>query len=824
MSDKVKTRGGDFENQKLSEDDHINWDQPPPYDAILHGSSGNISATITDDGRLDVCVNAKAAGSGILPPILPDNSSSHEALGATYSVHPPLNIVIQIVGSRGDVQPFIALGQELKTSGHRIRIATHGNFKDFVESSELEFFSIGGDPAGLMAYMVKNPSIIPTFDTLRSGDIGRKRKMIYTMLNGCWESCIMPDATSGIPFVADAIIANPPSFAHIHCAQALSVPLHLMFTMPWSPTRAFPHPLANIQNGDGDPRTANYLSYGLVDLMTWQGLSDVINLWRKKVLNLEPVPNMAGAGLAEALKIPFTYCWSPALIPKPVDWPSYIDVCGFFFREETPYTPDRELAEFLKAGPMPIYIGFGSIVMEDAAKMTEIILKAIRACGVRAIVSKGWSKLGTNRSDPNVLFIDDCPHGKRVFALAHEVAFQKRLSRHPPWWSRNYGMWAIKRPSNINYTLLRRVSDFLPPVENLCALLITDKISQPFWANMVATTGAGPRPINFKALDRTKLTAAIRMCQAPETGRAAALIATRMKDERGVKEAANSFHRNLPLDTMSCDLLEGQNAVWLWSRRTYQVKLSDRAAYILLKNKKIVAKDLTVFKSRPFVIENPRWDPLTATSSALLGAIVDFSTALWNTVADPYKAFNVVPDSRADKISSTGGAIGHGMVALGGSITKATFVSVSMALADGFHAVPTLYGETVRDHGALTDWKSGSVVAGKSFGYGFYDGITGIITQPMQGAKKDGALGFAKGLAKGTVGLITKPGAAMFGLMAYPAMGLYKSINEMGLSTAQKRVLEGRQMLSTYMNEKMPLQEAEIGTVLEQFELKKKNR
>ena len=97
-------------------------------------------------------------------------------------------------------------------------------------------------------------------------------------------------------------------------------------------------------------------------------------------------------------------------------------MCGFFFREETPYTPDRELAEFLKSGPMPIYIGFGSIVMEDAAKMTDIILEAIRACGVRAIVSKGWSKLGTNRSDPNVLFIGDCPHGKKSSALTHEYS------------------------------------------------------------------------------------------------------------------------------------------------------------------------------------------------------------------------------------------------------------------------------------------------------------------------------------------------------------------------------------------------------------------
>jgi hypothetical protein len=73
--------------------------------------------------------------------------------------------------------------------------------------------------------------------------------------------------------VADAIIANPPSFAHVHCAQALAVPLHIMFTMPWTSTRQFSHPLANLtfSNGKIDPGTANYMSYWLVEWMTWQG-------------------------------------------------------------------------------------------------------------------------------------------------------------------------------------------------------------------------------------------------------------------------------------------------------------------------------------------------------------------------------------------------------------------------------------------------------------------------------------------------------------------------------------------------------------------------
>lgn len=119
--------------------------------------------------------------------------------------------------------------------------------------------------------MVKNPGLIPSMKTLKSGEINRKREMIAQMLKGCWRSCIEPDEDSGAPFVANAIIANPVGFAHIHCAQALSIPLHTLFTMPWSPTRAFPHPLANLTNASTDPKIGNYLSYGLVQALTWQG-------------------------------------------------------------------------------------------------------------------------------------------------------------------------------------------------------------------------------------------------------------------------------------------------------------------------------------------------------------------------------------------------------------------------------------------------------------------------------------------------------------------------------------------------------------------------
>lgn len=79
--------------------------------------------------------------------------------------------------------------------------------------------------------------------------------------------------------------------------------------MPWSPTRAFPHPLANITSSNTDDVMTNYLSYALVEMMTWQGLGDVINRFRSKVLDLEPLSLFWAPGLLTRLRIPYTYCW-----------------------------------------------------------------------------------------------------------------------------------------------------------------------------------------------------------------------------------------------------------------------------------------------------------------------------------------------------------------------------------------------------------------------------------------------------------------------------------------------------------------------------------
>jgi hypothetical protein len=129
-----------------------------------------------------------------------------------------------------------------------------------------------------MAYMVKNPGLLPNMESVKAGDIGKRREEMAEMIEGTWRSCIeagngMGDRLHALNvdapedlFIADAIIANPPSMGHIHCAEKLGIPLHMVFTMPWSPTRAFHHPLAAMEYGEVETSMANYFSFGIMEV------------------------------------------------------------------------------------------------------------------------------------------------------------------------------------------------------------------------------------------------------------------------------------------------------------------------------------------------------------------------------------------------------------------------------------------------------------------------------------------------------------------------------------------------------------------------------
>ncbi|KAF7516129.1 hypothetical protein PCG10_002467 [Penicillium crustosum] len=870
-----------LDDQELAEDD-----VPPPaygehYGEIHDEKNGTgTSAQLTDDGRVAIRINhfSRQLSRLIAPPPHVEDSRPlpppyiPPSLRGDPPAHPPppLNIVIQVVGSRGDVQPFVALGKVLKdVYGHRVRLATHPNFQDFVQQHGLEFFSIGGDPTRLMAFMVKNPGLRPGFRGVLSGNVGQQRKHVAEYIQGCWRSCYRADdgtdddnlseSSSGSNsgpanhFVADCIIANPPSFAHIHCAEKLGIPLHIMFTMPYSPTQAFPHPLANVQASNADPQLTNYISYALIELLSWQGLGDIINRFRVKCLDLDPVSTISAPGMLHRLRVPHTYCWSPALIPKPNDWGSHISIAGFYFLDTaSDYTPASDLQAFLNAGPPPIYLGFGSIVLDDPDTLTELIFAAARKTGQRVLLSKGWGGMGADqlRIPDGVFMLDNVPHDW----LFHHVSC---VVHHGGAGTTAAGI-AAGRPT----------------------VVVPFFGDQPFWGAMIARAGAGPDPIPHKQLTVDNLAEAINVCLTPRCLERARELASKIAAERGSDTGAKSFHEFLNPDRLRCTLAPSRPAAWR-VRRT-KVRLSAFAACTLANAELLDLDDLKLFRPQEYHTDDGPWDPISGGFTAFVRAFSGMTMGLASVPSETWRALQM-PSARSRQQSQVSASASRTTTAsrsevspvversdssissrrstrqrfvredssptlarnsssLSGRSTRPSNVpkqdypgrrpsrsrtesdagkqpdilrppgvhvskgagrfaravvqgpvDISVNWTRGFHNMPRLWGDdTVRPQEKVSDFKSGVKAVGREFGYGWYDGVTGLVTQPWRGARKGGASGFAKGIGKGLGGFIAKPGAAFFGILGHTMQGVNKEVQKLFGSDVQSYIISSR--------------------------------
>lgn len=437
---------------------------------------------------------------------------------------PPLSIVVMAVGSRGDVQPFIPIGQRLARR-HRVRVATHREFRPMVERAGLEFYPLAGNPRDLMEYIVKTGGrLVPTRLDQIWEDVPKKRAMIAEILESTWRACTEtdPDQPGARPFRADAIVANPPSYGHIHCAEALHVPLHMIFTMPWNATCAFPHPFANIDPSAHRP-VENFFSYGIVDLLVWTGMGDLVNTFRAKTLKLPPIALADGAALLDDHEVPFTYLWPDSLVPKPEEWGPHIELANFISYEQAhTYTPPQALLDFLAAGEAPIYVGFGSVVAENPAALTRTIFRALEKAGARGIVSEGWAHLGGEAPPPNVYVIGDCPHDW-LFARCRAVC------HHGGAGTTSAGLRA-----------------------GLPTVIVPFFGDQFFWGRIVADAGAGPEPVPIRRLDADNLMAAFDACRRPQVRERAAELGARLRATDGADLVMRSIERHLPALAMSC--------------------------------------------------------------------------------------------------------------------------------------------------------------------------------------------------------------------------------------------------------------------------------
>ncbi|XP_045809226.1 sterol 3-beta-glucosyltransferase UGT80B1 isoform X2 [Trifolium pratense] len=466
---------------------------------------------IQKDGTVEVDVERSAS---VASELLELQSFEESTMSGSFIISeskksvPRLQIVILVVGTRGDVQPFVAIAKRLQEYGHRVRLATHANFKTFVRSAGVNFYPLGGDPRVLAGYMARNKGLIPSGPT----EISIQRKQLKAIIDSLLPACTEPDSETGIPFTAQAIIANPPAYGHVHVAEALGVPIHIFFTMPWTPTYAFPHPLARVPQGAG-----YWMSYIIVDLLIWWGMRGIINDFRKRTLKLPPIAyfSMYRGSISH---LPTAYMWSPHLVPKPSDWGPLVDVVGYcFLKLGSKYQPREDFVQWIKKGPPPLYFGFGSMPLEDPKGTTDVILEALKETEQRGIIDRGWGNLGNLAEvSDNVFLLEECPHDwlfPQCSAVVHHGGA---------------GTTATGLKAGCPTTIVPFFGD------------------QFFWGDRIHQKELGPAPIPIYELNVENLSHAIKFMLQPEVKSRAMEVANLIENEDGIAAAVDAFHRQLP--------------------------------------------------------------------------------------------------------------------------------------------------------------------------------------------------------------------------------------------------------------------------------------
>lgn len=298
------------------------------------------------------------------------------------------------------------------------------------------------------------------------------------------------------------------------------------------------------------------------------------------------------------------------------------------------------------------------------------------------------------------------------------------------------------------------------------------------------------------------------------------------------------------IGTRACSLLPDRPAIWLVKKK--KMALSPLAAAVLTSEGLIGAKDLELLVTTPFtfsIVPVPRLithndyrlsqhpatrrDPTDPLSGIMLGIYDTLGEIFLGLVAGPVEVGRQAtpiltryeshqrqnPDGNTQPITgrdAMGAPKAAGKVALeaGKGLGRVVTASLKMpmlalnGLTRGFHNLPKSYGEEVREFENVTGVKSGFVVSAKSFGYGLSDGLLDIVAKPVQGAQRNGAVGFATGIAKGLGNAVCKPVAGKLfpsliccwndlmltirlgacGLVGYSSVGIYKEIRNIKIT------------------------------------------
>lgn len=374
-----------------------------------------------------------------------------------------MRLAIHTLGTRGDVQPYVALARGLMAAGCEVVLATAVRFESFVVAHGVPFAPLPDDFLDLMdtpegrAALSGRSTLTWTLRLVR-----QVRPMMRRLLDAQWA------AVGG----ADAIIYHPKALGSAHIAERLGIPAICAFTLPgMTPTRAFPSPMLPF----ADLGPLNRLSHELFLRYANSLFREPVNRWREEVLGLPPSRR---DDCIHGVPVPRLYGFSSSVVPKPADWDENSAVTGYWFLDDEAWLPSPSLQAFIEAGPPPVYVGFGSIPSASPVRTTATVVEALALAGQRGILASGWGGLAAPLSE-HVYMLDAAPHD-RLFPHVRAVV------HHGGAGTTAAGLRAGK-----------------PTV--ICPFFG----DQPFWGRRVADLGVGPAPIPFKNLTGERLVEAI---------------------------------------------------------------------------------------------------------------------------------------------------------------------------------------------------------------------------------------------------------------------------------------------------------------------------
>lgn len=365
-----------------------------------------------------------------------------------------MRISLHTLGTRGDVQPFIALACALKALGHDVQLAAPSQFAASASARSIAFTEL---PAGFLE-LLDSPEGKAAVAGGQGFSAGFKllkhvKPLMADMMRKEWDAARY--------FRPDVIVAHPKSISIPHVAEALQKPFVMASPVPGlTPTRTFPSPLLPF----ADLGPLNRASHTLMISSAAILFAKPIREWREGILKIPPRGK-------PPKPVSTLYAYSRHLLPDPVDFPSSVHVTGFWFLDSPHYKPPEMLQAFLRGGDQPVAVGFGSMPGIDPGQLTKTVVDGLALAGKRGLLVGAGGSLQNSSLPDTCFFIGEAPYDwlfQRVVATFHHGGAGTTAS-------------ALRAGKPV-----------------IACPFMGD---QPFWARRIELAGLGP-----KALDRRRLT------------------------------------------------------------------------------------------------------------------------------------------------------------------------------------------------------------------------------------------------------------------------------------------------------------------------------